>query len=232
MRCALAIFACFTGGLWAAPLPPAPADGIRDNAHALEEPVHARLAQEVRAFEEELPIQFWLCAVTFVPDSQSLRPYARELRQGWSGGGDAVLLAYDRVSDSQALSFSPALWQRYPSASLIMLMQEGARIMAAKDMPLDQRLERSARLTMDHLRVMEREQRQMSRTLPPSHQRLAKICAVLLAAGVLMVLFIGSAARRRDAKSRWRLLFPEVQVTPRFGAPYGGGVSVTRSSGT
>jgi hypothetical protein len=221
-----AFFISVATALPTASLPPPPEDGIRDNAHALEEETHARMADAFRRFEAEHDVKLWFCAVTFVPDSQPLRSYARELRQAWSGEGDAIVIGYDRVSDSQSLSFSPAVWNRYPTADLIMLMQAGARIVANQDVPLDQRLEKSVMLTLDRLRELERERARMTHTLPASHLRLAKACTGVLAAGSLGLLVICGAARKREARARWHLLFPEVQVAQRFGAPRGGGVTV------
>ncbi|MDZ4289785.1 MAG: hypothetical protein U0984_17610, partial [Prosthecobacter sp.] len=167
-------------------------------------------------------------AGTFLTDGQTLRQYARVLRQAWSGPEDAVLLAYDRSSDAQSLSFSPGLWERYPSASLVTLMQQGAAIMEDKQLPLEQRLERSGRATADRLRVLEKEHRQMSQRLPGPHWQIAKVCAAGLGAGTLILLTLGAAVRRREAQARWHLLFPEVQVATRFGAPFGGGVTVEK----
>ncbi|HYF34951.1 MAG TPA: hypothetical protein VD994_06630 [Prosthecobacter sp.] len=228
-RLAFAVFVCLAAHLQGAALPPPPADGVWDNAHALEETVHAEIAREFGGFGEELGIKPWLFAVTFVPDSQPLRAYARELRQSWSGGADAILIGYDRVSDSQSISFSPSLWEHYPSAELILLMQAGAAVMAEKELPLDQRLVKSARLTLTRLRELEQERLRMTGILPPSHQRLAKSCAGLLSAAALGLLLLGGTVRKRETLSRWHLLFPEVQVAPRFGAPRGGGATVTRS---
>jgi hypothetical protein len=225
----LVIFGCCAGYGAAAELPPAPANGIRDNAHTLEDAVEARLAAEVRRFEQDISGRFWWTAVTFPPDGKSLRQHARELRQHWSGDTDAVLLAYDRVSDSQALSFSPGMWERYATTDLVMLMHHGALIMAEKQTPLEERLEKSARLAMSRLREMEQQRaRLLEKPLPASHQRLAMASGALLGAGALAALFCGSLARRRDRMSLWQLYFPDVQVSPRFGAPHGGGVVVSR----
>jgi hypothetical protein len=212
----------------AAELPPAPANGLRDNAHAMDDATEARLASELQRFHQEFGGRLWVTAVTFPPDGQTLRQHARELRQHWSGDEKAVLLAYDRVSDGQALSFAPALWEQYSTTDLVMLMHQGALIMADKATPLEQRLEKSAMLAMTRLRQMETQRARMETVMPPAHQRFAKVAGAALGAGALGVLLLCGHTRRRDSLSSRQHLFPQVQVSPRFGAPYGGGVVVSR----
>jgi hypothetical protein len=198
---------------------------VWDDTHAFTGPAKSRLAGALRHFKEERGCEFWVCAMTFVPDSQSVRTYARQLRQAWSGDADAILLAYDRVG-GQSLSLSPSLWNRYPSAAIVALMQEGAKIMNHDEIPLDQRLEQSAVLTMQRVRQWEVQHRAMEQNLPDAQRGMAGVYSAGLGAVSLVVLLICGAARRRERAALNPRSFPAVRVATRLGAPCGGGVIV------
>lgn len=209
-------------------VPPAPADSVLDDTRALPEAARARVVDQARRFHQELNCRLWIHAGTFLDDGETLRQNARALRQAWSGQEDAVLLAYDRSTDAQSLSFSPGLWERYPSASLILLMQEGGTIMGDKQAPLEERLERSVRLTADRLRVLDQEHRRMNQGLSGPHWQIATLWTAGLGGGAVILLFLGSAVRRRETNAALHLHFPDVEVATRFGAPFGGGVAVEK----
>lgn len=212
-------------------LPPAPADGVRDDTRALTAEVRAQLAQDIAACRAALGADVWFTAGTFLQSGQSIRLQARLLRQHWSPGKDAILVAYDRSSDSHGLSLSPGIWERYPSAEITNLVQRSMASMADKTQPLEIRLSRTLRQMLQNLQTLEKQRHQAAHTLSRHHLRLAKTFAIGLGGGALFLALLGFLSRRRDVQAAWQSYFPSVQVGIRFGAPHGGGVIVEKVSG-
>jgi hypothetical protein len=146
-----------------------------------------------------LRCEVWLAASTFLTSSDNLRNYSRELRRSWSGEGDAVLLAYDRASEKQFLSFSPGLWEKYPSAHLVTLMQRSVMILAEKENPLEDRLSRIMRETLSHLQTLETQRQQMQQALPADHRQVAIFYSGGLVVAMLALLIVCGILRKREA---------------------------------
>jgi uncharacterized membrane protein YgcG len=213
-------------------LPPAPADGLHDDTRALTPEVRAQLAQDIATCQAALDADFWFSAGTFLKSGQSIRLQTRTLRQQWSPGNrDAILVAYDRSSDSHGLSLSPGIWERYPSAEITTLIQRSMATMADKTQPLEIRISRMLTQMLQKLQTLEKQRHQAAHTLSRHHVRLAQAFAIGLAAAALIFLLLGTLSRRRDVQAAWQSFFPSVHVGIRFGAPHGGGVIVEKVSG-
>jgi hypothetical protein len=206
---------------------PPPADGIQDETHALSAESHLKIAAEIAAFRRDLGYDVWLTAQTFIEAGKGLRVHAREVRQTWSGHSNAALLAYDRAEDNLSISFSPGLWDLYPSAQLIHLLQQGGLLMADKKKPPEQRLREAMYDLLRGLRTLEKERLKAGRPLTPDHGRLAMAFGLSLLGGAGILLLLGVLVRRWDVRSAWQSYFPTVRVPTRLGAPCGGGVTVT-----
>lgn len=202
-----------------------PADGILDETRALTPEAHRQLAGDLRLFREDLKCEAWIIATSFVPTGVSLRRHALMTRQAWDGGQPAVLMAYDRASNSSGISFSPAMWQRYPAAELVDIMQESARMFSDGTLTLDERIMAAAGIWMERLRALERTRLKQTLLLQQDEKRLAAAAAAMLGMLAFAAAVLGLISRRRDSRAERRFYFPEVQVAMRLGAPYGGGVT-------
>lgn len=211
-------------------LPAPPPNGLRDDTRALTEKVRAELVRDIASCRTALNVDVWFTAGTFLTSSQNIRSQARELRQHWSPGKDAVLLTYDRASDALAFSFSPGLWQRYPAAEIIGIMQRGGVVMADRRETLEARLSKTLRDLIQKLKSLEKQHLQSEITLSRHHLHLAQIFALSLSGGALLLGMIGIVARRQDVQAAWQSFFPQVQIGTRFGALHGGGVIVERQT--
>lgn len=211
--------------------PSAPANGVHDDTRALSATAKEALAQDIAACRQAIGADVWFTAGTFLPSGQTLRLHARTLRQEWSPGRDAVLLAYDRASDSHAISFSPGIWERYPSAQLVTLVQNSMVTMSDKAQTLEARLTVTVHKALQKLQRLEKQRHRAAETLSRHHLRLAQAFGIALATGAFFLAVIGTFIRCRDVQAAWQLFFPSVQVGIRYGAPHGGGVIVTKSVG-
>ena len=204
---------------------PPPADGIADETRALTAETHHQLARELRLFREDLKCDAWLTASSFTASGVTLRRQAQSNRSEWSKNRPAVLMAYDRATNSSAMSFAPGLWERYPSAELVELMQDVRRMLTDTKLTLDERLAVATRHWIDRLRVMESVRLKQSLWIQRGEKRLALALVIALAGASLLAALLGLASRARDRHVGRRFRFPDVQVGMRFGAAYGGGVT-------
>lgn len=202
-----------------------PADGILDETRALTPDTHRQLAEDLRLFREDLKCEAYLTASSFLPAGTSVRRHAQMTRRSWDGGRPAVLMTYDRASNSSGISFSPALWQRYPAAELVDLMQEAGRHFSNGTLTLEERILAATRSWMERLRGMERARLKQSLLLQRDEKRLAVVAASALGGLAFLGAVFGFISRRRDTDEGHRFYFPDVQVGMRLGAPYGGGVT-------
>lgn len=202
-----------------------PADGIQDETRALTPETHRQIAHELKLFREDLKCDAWITASSFSPAGVTVRRQAQIMRREWSGLRPAVLMAYDRASNSSAMSFAPEFWERYPSAELVEIMQETRRIFIDTKLTLDERLALATRSWIDRLRVMESVRLKQSLWIQRGEKRFALIIVTMLAGAAAIAAVLGLASRRRSARAGRRFRFPEVHVGMRFGAAYGGGVT-------
>ena len=213
---------CLAGGAHAQGKPPE--DGILDDARALSSAMRQQIAEELRTFREEVKCDAWITATSFPPANVTVRRQAQITRRAWSGERPAVLLAYDRASNSTAFSFAPEMWDRYPAAQLIELIQEVRTVFADRSLSLDERFALGTRLWTDQFREMETVRLRHSLLLQREERHFAKIVALLLAGGALVAAIFGYASRRQTATAEQRHYLPDIAVALRFGAPHGGGV--------
>lgn len=202
-----------------------PADGILDDTRALTAETRRALAAELKQLSQDLKCDAWINATSFMPAGITVRRQAQLTRRDWSGTQPAVLMAYDRASNSCAMSFAPDFWDRYPAAELVEIMQETRRIQADTKATLDERLAQATRYWIDRLRSMESVRLQQSLWLQRGEKPFALVVPAILAGGAVLAALLGFISRRRSARAGRRFLFPEVQVGMRFGAAYGGGVT-------
>lgn len=224
------LFPAFAGiwlamGGWSPALAAPPPDGILDETRALSPETHRVLSEELKQFSQALKCDAWLKATSFMPSGTTVRRQAQTSRREWSAMRPAVLMAYDRASNSNAMSFSPDFWERYPAAELVEIMQETRRIQADTKLTLDERIALATRYWIDRLRSMESVRLKQSLWLQRGEKPFALAMPAFLVGGAVCAALLGWVSRRRSARAERRFLFPEVQVGMRFGAAYGGGVT-------
>ncbi|MEZ5386271.1 MAG: hypothetical protein R3F13_12225 [Prosthecobacter sp.] len=223
-----ALLLCLGGFAHAQGTPPQ--DGILDDARALSDTMRRQLAEELQSFRDDLQCDAWITATSFPPADTTVRRQAQITRRAWSGERPAVLLAYDRASNSVAFSFAPALWDRYPAAQLIEIIQDARTVFADRSLTLEERFALATRQWTDRLRRMEAVRLRHALLLQRDERPFAQVVALILFGGALLAAILGYAARRHTASAEQRHYLPDIEVGMRFGAPYGGGVMAETTS--
>jgi hypothetical protein len=202
---------------------PAPADGIYDDTRAFSDAARQTLAQEIRTLATDLKCDVWLTATSFSTGGLTPRRQAQATRIRWSGDKPAILLAYDRATNAMAFSFSPDLWARYPATSLATIGLESNRAIGDTKLTLEERLSTILHQVAKRLRELEVVRLKQSVWFPKEERISTMLLIGVLLGGALLAAILGMISRARSHASGEQLLFPDVTVSTRFGAPFGGG---------
>ena len=203
---------------------PAPADGIYDDTRALSDASRQTLAQEIRSLATDLKCDVWLTATSFSTGGLTPRRQAQATRIRWSGDKAAILLGYDRAANAIAFSLSPDLWNRYPASSLATLGLEANRTIANTQLTLEERLTTIVHQVAKQLRELETVRLKQSVWFPKEERRSTLLLVAVLLGGAFLAAVLGLISRSRSHTSGEQLSFPDVTVSTRFGAPFGGGL--------
>ena len=203
---------------------PAPADGIYDDTRALSDASRQTLAQEIRSLATDLKCDVWLTATSFSTGGLTPRRQAQATRIRWSGDKPAILLGYDRAANVLAFSLSPDLWNRYPASSLATLGLEVNRTIANTQLTLEERLTTIVHQVAKQLRELETVRLKQSVWFPKEERRSTLLLIAVLLGGALLAAILGIISRASSHTAGEQLSFPDVTVSTRFGAPFGGGL--------
>jgi hypothetical protein len=203
---------------------PAPPDGIYDDTRALSDTARQALAQDLRSLATDLKCDVWLTATSFSTGGLTPRRQAQVTRLRWSGDKAAMLLGYDRAANTLAYSLSPELWDRYPSATLATLGLETNRTIANTQLTLEERLTTIVHQVAKQMRELETVRLKQSVWFPKEERRSTLLLIALLLGGAILAAILGLLSRARSHAGGEQLTFPEVTVSTRFGAPFGGGL--------
>lgn len=205
-------------------IPPAPADGIRDDARVMSAEGRGDLAAEMRKFEQRTGISIMVDTNTYLEANLSLATRCRLLLDQWLGGRPGAVFCVNRTLGPDAyIVFSQKLFERYPEPDLTQAAGETKAAMAKVSAP-ENRLPVGVRVLMGRLDALEKA---AARRGALFHRRdlemMAGFAGFLLAAGAVTALIVRQRHRveQRDAVKHH---FPDVEVAQRLGAPSGGGV--------
>lgn len=212
--------------LAAAALPPAPLDGIRDDARLFSDKGRQALASEMRSFTEKTGLAIFVDASTFLPTGTNARARAKALRPVWTGARDGVVICIDRSSqDPPGIELSDAIWNRDSEPEVLAMLDNNLRFFSSRK--LDEALTiEGVKMLMQRLTTLEDLARQRTRLWRPSDTLLAGAFAAILLVGMLLTVVLSRLLRRSESDSAAEYWFPDVNVGQRFGAPFGGGVIV------
>lgn len=211
-------------------MPPAPKDGIMDNAEIFRPEQHLALAAKIENFRKSDDFYVFVATYTFVYGEEA-RQRAWRLGRKWLEGKQGAVVVFDKGGGGT----SPAIgliWQQDDQRSLqdrtiqgILEAASEAANQVAAEKPTDQ-------VTAAVDGIMEGFGR--VRPVLEAGRRAVRTRQYMILGGVLSTMFLSlgvltmvrrfqSRAARRDAES---YLFPHVEIAPRYDAPFGGGVVV------
>jgi hypothetical protein len=208
-------------------MPPAPQNGILDLAELFSTEQKQALAAKLRLFREQQGFQIYIAAYTFVYGEDS-NQRAERLHSQWLKGRPGAVVVYDKGGTGSSGVLGMACLDGALSAQMNLGIILSAKNVAEKNPEAvpSQRLQAAVEEIMaGYARV---------RPVIDESQRSQRMSQWKILAGVLgvMLLSLGilSFTQRyqkklavRDAES---YLFPYAEISPRYGAPYGGGVVV------
>lgn len=211
-------------------MPPAPSDGILDNAEIFNPEQRKQLAAKIGKFLKAEDFNVYVATYTFVYGEEA-RQRAWRLGRKWLEGKQGAVVVFDKGGGGT----SPAIgliWQQDDQRSLqnrtIQGILEAASAAANKgtaEKPTVQVNAAVDEIIAGFARV---------RPILEAGHRLARnrqymilggvLGAMFLSLGVLMLMRrVQTRSARRNSES---YLFPHVEIAPRYDAPFGGGVVV------
>lgn len=203
---------------------PAPTDRIFDDTRAFSDETRRDIVEEIQSLRADLKADIWLTATSFTASGVTIRQQAQSTRRRWSGDSSALLIAYDRASNSVALSFSPDFWQRYPTTSLVELMRGSGRTITDTKLTLEERLALIIHDLAKRLRQLETVRIQQDRWFQQDEKQFVIVLGALVIGAAMIAAFLGIVSRRRATSSGQQYFFPDVAVGMRLGAAFGGGL--------
>lgn len=210
-------------------LPPAPADGIRDDARVLTSEAKAILAQEMQVFTAETGLRLFIDTNTYLDGDMNPGERCRQLVRAWCGDTPGAVICVDRASKPMhAIQIAPAFWERSSELEVMPALMAAAEQVGQAQVSSDG-LAAGARTLMKRLTELEKLAKSRSRVLDHSDWLLAAAFGACLAVGGLVAWILSRWLKRYEKEKAVEHTFPDVEVGQRFGAPNGGGVVVEMS---
>ncbi len=208
------------------PIPPAPADGIRDDARAMTIEGRKSVAAEMQKFEHRTGIALFVDTNTYLEGDQTAMDRSRALIAGWIGHRPGLVFCLNRGARPVPLIFfSKELSERYPEPDLSLAAAETMESMARVSAP-ENRLPVGVRVMMNRLRALESANASRNRLFHRHDiEMMAGFGALLFVTGLIALLII-RFHHKEEAIEAVKHQFPDVEVSQRFSAPGGGGVIV------
>lgn len=204
----------------------APASYVHDTTRALEPELQASLESELARFHAETGVLLLVKAVSFIDPGATMRTSTRIARRELAPEGPVALIMIDRGKNGLGISQSPELWQRYPLAEMVEVLR-AALVAASDDLPLDEKLVVASRRWLEDIRSLEARRRLGERVIQERDRPLLLAFVCLLGVGSVAGFRLAARERQRLTLQQQGHPFPEVSVSTRLGAPFGGGRMVT-----
>jgi hypothetical protein len=202
------------------------ASRVSDETHILNADQVQRMERLFAEAQHQMQLSCRFVAVTFLPENLTLQQFAQAERKKQAALGQAaVLLAYNRSSSATTWSFSPEIWQRYPSSVLQQILADAEGLMQKGNEPVDKRLCANVETTLQRLATQESlvKQRESATAQSLKQRWLYGFAWFLLGGGVASGLF--NRHKQQKAKKLPRqIYFPHFLMPQRLGAPCGGGI--------
>ena len=220
------------------PVPPEPVGGVLDDARVFET-AQERLGVLQNRIESTsqltgIPVRV---AVFDTLIGRTLAEEAARLREAWLGGGAGVLLVIESDSGRWQVVWAdggPVPAEGMPAVPGVgpgvVPGPEQLRIeerMRSLGVPGQRSVEDTERLVMTLVEGVETAVAEEAR--PGGWTKEVVVMVIGLLAAILLAAMLGWAwVRRHASRARERMVFPEVSIGRRLGAPYGGGKVTAR----
>ncbi len=202
----------------------APESFVFDDAILFQKTDKDRLSLVLTETANKIGVSIYVAGYSFL-EGEAARERANALCERWLISKPGLVIVYTRGSAQPAITPSPGLWQRYPADEIVLLMQESARLLGDVFLSPEQRVIRATNAALEKLQTMEAARLSRLHHFSFSDTRLAVMLgALLLVAGVIF-WFTFWLRRKRSPAHVATYYFPDAVVSPRLGAPFGGGVT-------
>ncbi|MBP7948518.1 MAG: TPM domain-containing protein [Verrucomicrobiales bacterium] len=214
-------------------IPAAPAGQLLDEAGLFQEAERGELEAKLRAFRDE-GFAVYAATFTFIY-GEDANQRAIRLADKWINGRNGAVLVYNKSAGENAAPLGIACAQEGARPfSTEMLLEVAHRAAAAANAATEPREKvRSGTLALvtelQKLRPLLTESRWM---LSATQLKIAGMVLGAMGASLLLLLLARRFQKASEQRTGEVLLFPEIEVAQRYGAPFGGGVVVQMEFGS
>lgn len=212
-------------------LPPPPADFLRDDADAFSTATEAALKSELVKWHAQFDMDVYIITNTWLPDITA-QGLSEKLAREWLADRFGAVLVMNRGTglgeNALGITGSAKNEMIVPGAELLQSLEHAkTKAIEIRDSPggtFPRGVQEAARIIMQTLATRGAPARdaQAQTTSPGQWGVMTGVAAALLAGAALLFAF-HRFQERLDSKSNEQLLFPDVTVGRRLGAPHGGG---------
>lgn len=196
-------------------------DYVDDTTRALDDTTQQTLEGELSQFYRDTGVLLTVKAVSYIDPGESMRNVTRQARLATAVTGPVAIIMIDRGKNGLGISHSPELWQRYPLSEMVEVLRNSLKEASDAAVPGQEKLLVTARLWMKEVRDLEAKHRQSLAIVQNKDAPVLFGFVSLLALGGITGLRLASKKRSKVSLENQRILFPEIVVGQRLGAPYG-----------
>lgn len=201
-------------------LPPVPPDQILDEAGLLDPSTRAGLRQQIQKLKAQANVDLFVAAYTLLPEKIATR--AQRLRDHWGKSDRSVMVVYRRGSQELTFSANGNNDTFIPIGELLLMYEDAITAALAFESPRERILAAVQSLSTAIIRDLAIRDTNRSFFTAEIIKLIAAITATILVIGGIALLFV-RRAQSRAHKRETGCVFPEVAVSRRLGAPFGGG---------
>lgn len=211
------------GGLFGVDnLDPAPASFMQDDTRLLDEKSATQVSRELQDAKTNLGLSIYVAAYPYL-STGTVRDRALALSDHWCGEAPGFVMVFNRGDGQAGIAASAGLWRRYPPDEAVLVLADVTNLLADSKITAEDRVKRAVKLTVQRMAKLEKTQRAREHPMAGSETKLAEwFAAALMTLGIVVWLTL-LWWRRYEARHH-ALFFPEVNVSTRLGASFGGGV--------
>lgn len=206
------------------PLPALPPSSILDDARLFNPEQTAKLTSLLATCRQQTGVRITVATFTYT-SGITVSQRAQRLALHWLGGEPGLVFAFDRGSSQPAIAVSPGLWNTYPADDITMMVLRNSTIFANGNPVPDERMVAVIEATAAQITNLETTRRQRLQVFTKDDRQLATVVILVLAALGGASLWFSRRIRHNRAVQEETYLFPDVHVSLRLGAPFGGGTA-------
>lgn len=219
---AVGLLVWLNGWCLAQPIPPTPANFVFDDGNFFTAVQLSALEAELKKFSEQTEASVYVFATTLANKDKAFE-HAIALARAWLGKRPGLVITYARNRQIQTIGATPEFWQRYGAGDAAVLIAATAQKLNDPSQQPDEQVLAATHDAVATISEWEKTQRASAHVITQVDAKIAVVFGALLGALGILAWLLLRWRGRVQAGQAVTFVFPDVPVSPRLGAPFGGG---------